>query len=781
MSDQQGADPNVINQIKKAPYRLIVDEALTDDNSIVSMNPEKLDELNLFRGQTVIIKGKRRHDTLAIALSEEDCEIAKIQMNRVIRKNLKVYLGDVVSVHDCQDCPYCTKVSILPYKDTIEGLGEGVDYFENFLRPYFAQSIRPLRKGDSFTVNGMMRTVEFKVMDMEPGEYGSITQNTEVFTTGDPIERDDDSNDVGYDNIGGCRRQLGMIREMVELPLRHPLLFSNLGIKPPRGILMYGPPGSGKTLIARAIANETGAHFFMVNGPEIMSKMAGDSEKNLRELFEQAAQESPAIIFIDEIDSIAPNRDKTGGEVERRVVSQLLTLMDGIKSRSNVIVIAATNRPNTIDPALRRFGRFDREIDIGIPDETGRLEIFGIHTKKMKLADDVDLEAMAKDTHGYVGADIASLCTEAAMLCIREKLDLIDLDDDAIDPDVLASMCVTMDHFRTALKNSKGPSNIRENFVEVPNIQWDDIGGLEAVKQELKETVEYPLKYPELFARFKRDPSRGVLFYGPPGCGKTLLAKAVATECAANFLSVKGPELLSMWVGESESNVRNIFDKARQASPCIIFFDELDSITSARGRNNGDSGVSDRVINQLLTELDGLESRKTIFTIGATNRPDIIDPAIIRPGRLDQLIYIPMPDEPARLSIFKANLRKVSVDPNVNLGALAHYTEGYSGADIAEIVNKATRYAIKATLSEFIKREKLKEEAIEKGEEIPAEVDDDSIYTVKQEYFQLALKNSRKSVSEADLARYRHYAEVMAQSRGIGGDEMNMPPAPGQL
>ena len=379
----------------------------------------------------------------------------------------------------------------------------------------------------------------------------------------------------------------------------------------------------------------------MVNGPEIMSKMAGDSEKNLRELFENASKQSPSIIFIDEIDSIAPNRDKTGGEVERRVVSQLLTLMDGIKSRSNVIVIAATNRPNSIDPALRRFGRFDREIDIGIPDETGRLEIFGIHTKKMKLSDEVDLESMAKDTHGYVGADIASLCTEAAMLCIREKLDLIDLDDDAIVPDVLASMCFTMDHFRTAPKNSKFPSNIRENFVEVPNIQWDDIGGLESVKQELKETVEYPLKYPELFARFKRDPSRGVLFYGPPGCGKTLLAKAVATECAANFLSVKGPELLSMWVGESESNVRNIFDKARQASPCIIFFDELDSITSAHGRNNGDSGVSDRVINQLLTELDGLESRKTIFTIGAI----AVDGKVISHANVDDIFFLCSIDE----------------------------------------------------------------------------------------------------------------------------------------
>ena len=769
MADENGPDPNVINNIKKAPYRLIVDEAQTDDNSVITLNPDKMDELELFRGETVIIKGKRRRDTLALALSDENCEVAKIQMNRVVRKNLNVYLGDIVSVHRVNDCPYCTKVCILPFKDTIEGLGENTDYFESFLKPYFATTFRPVRKGDCFTVNGLMRSVEFKVVEIEPGEYGTVTPNTVIYTDGDPIDReDDDKADIGYDDIGGCRRQLGLIREMVELPLRHPQLFSNLGIKPPRGILMYGPPGCGKTLIARAIANETGAHFFMINGPEIMSKMAGQSEGNLREVFEQATQESPSIIFIDELDSIAPNRDKTGGEVERRVVSQLLTLMDGIKSRSNVVVIAATNRPNTIDPALRRFGRFDREIDIGVPDETGRLEVLGIHTKKMKLADDVDLESIAHDTHGYVGADLASLCTEAAMLCIREKLDLIDLEDDTIDAEVLESMKVTMDHFRTALKNSN-PSTIRENVVEVPDIRWDDIGGLEQVKQELKETVEYPLRYPELFARFKRDPSRGVLFYGPPGCGKTLLAKAVATECAANFLSVKGPELLSMWVGESESNVRNIFDKARQASPCIIFFDELDSITSARGHHAGDSGVSDRVINQLLTELDGLEARKTIFTIGATNRPDIIDPAIIRPGRLDQLIYIPLPDEPARLSIFKATMRKISVADNVNFGALAHSTEGFSGADIAEICNKATRFAIKSTLGEFIRREKIKEEAIENGTEIPPEIEDESIYMVKQEHFAAALQTARRSVSEADIARYTHYAETMSQARSIGG------------
>ena len=424
---------------------------------------------------------------------------------------------------------------------------------------------------------------------------------------------------------------MAQIRELVELPLRHPQLFKSIGIKPPRGILLYGPPGTGKTLMARAVANETGAFFFLINGPEIMSKMAGESESNLRKAFEEAEKNSPAIIFIDEIDSIAPKRDKTNGEVERRVVSQLLTLMDGMKARSNVVVMAATNRPNSIDPALRRFGRFDREVDIGIPDPTGRLEILRIHTKNMKLADDVgmcsniaqliiDLEQIASETHGYVGSDIASLCSEAAMQQIREKMDLIDLDEDTIDAEVLDSLGVTMENFRFAL-GASNPSALRETVVEVPNVKWEDIGGLEKIKDELRETVQYPVEHPEKFVKFGLQPSKGVLFYGPPGTGKTLLAKAIANECAANFISVKGPELLSMWFGESESNIRDIFDKARAAAPCVVFLDELDSIAKSRGGSIGDAGgASDRVVNQLLTEMDGMASKKSVFIIGATNR-----------------------------------------------------------------------------------------------------------------------------------------------------------------
>lgn len=395
--------------------------------------------------------------------------------------------------------------------------------------------------------------MEFKVVETDPAEYCIVAPDTEIFCEGEPIKREDEEklDEVGYDDIGGVRKQLAQIRELVELPLRHPQLFKTIGVKPPKGILLYGPPGSGKTLIARAVANETGAFFVIINGPEIMSKLAGESESNLRKVFQEAEKNAPSIIFIDEIDSIAPKREKTQGEVERRIVSQLLTLMDGLKSRAHVIVMAATNRPNSIDPALRRFGRFDREIDIGVPDEIGRLEVMRIHTKNMKLDDEVNLEAIAKETHGYVGADMAALCTEAALQCIREKMDVIDLEDENIDAEILASMSVTQDHFKTALGMSN-PSALRETVVEVPNTTWEDIGGLEGVKRELQELIQYPVEHPEKFEKFGMAPSKGVLFYGPPGCGKTLLAKAIANECQANFISIKGPELLTMWFGESE-------------------------------------------------------------------------------------------------------------------------------------------------------------------------------------------------------------------------------------
>lgn len=615
-----------------------------------------------------------------------------------------------------------------------------------------------------------------------------VAQDTVIHCEGDPIKREDEEqslNEVGYDDIGGVRKQMAQIRELVELPLRHPQLFKSIGIKPPRGILMFGPPGTGKTLIARAVANETGAFFFLINGPEIMSKMAGESESNLRKAFEEAEKNAPSIIFIDEIDAIAPKREKvnnnttsqlkcltfiqTNGEVERRVVSQLLTLMDGMKARSNVVVIAATNRPNSIDPALRRFGRFDREVDIGIPDPTGRLEILRIHTKNMKLDDDVDLEQIASETHGYVGADLASLCSEAAMQQIREKMDLIDLEEETIDTEVLDSLAVTMENFRYALGVSN-PSALRETVVEVPTVKWDDIGGLENVKQELQETVQYPVEHPEKFLKFGMNPSKGVLFYGPPGTGKTLLAKAIANECQANFISIKGPELLTMWFGESEANVRDVFDKARAAAPCVMFFDELDSIAKARGGSVGDAGgAGDRVLNQILTEMDGMNAKKNVFVIGATNRPDQIDPALLRPGRLDQLIYIPLPDENSRLSILKATLRKSPVAPDVDLNVIAKHTQGFSGADLAEICQRAAKLAIREDIEKDIAKERARKAREEAGEDVGMEEEEEeSPGLITRAHFEEAMRFARRSVSDADIRRYEVFAQNLQQQRGFG-------------
>merc|ERR1712061_280724 len=742
--------------------------ALNDDNSVISLSQAKMEALNLFRGDNVLIKGKKRKDTVCIVLADDNLDDQKIRMNKVVRKNLRVRLGDIVSVHACGDVAYGKRVHVLPLDDTIEGITGNL--FDTYLKPYFLEAYRPARQGDLFLVRGGFRPVEFKVVGVDPGEFVIVAPDTVIHCEGEPVKREDEEklDDVGYDDIGGCKKAMGQIREMIELPLRHPTLFKTLGVKPPRGVLLYGPPGSGKTLIARAVANETGAFFFLINGPEIMSKMAGESESNLRKAFEQAEKNAPAIIFIDELDAIAPKREKTNGEVERRIVSQLLTLMDGLKQRAHVIVMAATNRPNSIDPALRRFGRFDREVDIGIPDAVGRMEILRIHTKNMKLADDLDLEQVAAETHGHVGADLAALCSEAALQQIREKMDLIDLEVETIDAEVLDSLAVTMADFRFAMGKST-PSAIRECVVEVPTVTWQDVGGLENVKRELQELVQYPVEHPEKFLKFGMMPSRGVLFYGPPGCGKTLLAKAIANECQANFISIKGPELLTMWFGESEANVRDVFDKARSAAPCVLFFDELDSIAKSRGGSAGDGGgASDRVINQILTEIDGMGSKKNVFIIGATNRPDIIDSAIMRPGRLDQLIYIPLPDDGSRMAILKSNLRKSPVADNVDLPYLAKMTRGFSGADLTEICQRACKLAIRESIDADIKREKEKQKAGATTMDVDDE--EDLVPEITKAHFEEAMKFARRSVSDNDIKKYEMFSQTLQQSRGFGNN-----------
>src|ERR687884_951160 len=498
---------------------------------------------------------------------------------------------------------------------------------------------------------------------------------------------------ITYEDIGGLKNEVQKVREMIELPLRHPEIFERIGIEAPKGVLLYGPPGTGKTLLAKAVANETNANFYSIGGPEVMSKFYGESEERLRETFKEAEENAPSIIFIDEIDSIAPKREEVSGDVEKRVVSQLLTLMDGLKSRGKLVVIGATNRPNAIDPALRRPGRFDREIEIGIPDEQGRYDILQIHTRGMPLTD-VNLESIAKVTHGFVGADLEALSKEAAMRSLRRVLPEINMEQNKIPVEVLNKIKITNEDFQNALKDVQ-PSAMREVQIQRPNVSWDDIGGLSEVKEELAEAIEWPLKHADLFNQADVKPPKGLLLYGPPGTGKTMIAKAVATTSEANFISIKGPELISKWVGESEKGVREVFRKARQAAPCVVFFDELDAIAPRRGGSEGDSHVTERVISQMLTEMDGLEDLKGVVVIGATNRPDIIDEALLRPGRFDRMLEVPIPDKDARKQILGIHTKRKPLDHTVNIDKLVGLTEGYTGADIAAITNAAAMSAIK--------------------------------------------------------------------------------------
>mmetsp|Transcript_12863 Transcript_12863/g.17234 ORF Transcript_12863/g.17234 Transcript_12863/m.17234 type:complete len:823 (+) Transcript_12863:109-2577(+) len=768
---------------KRSPNRLLVDEAVNDDNSVIALSSAKMEELQLFRGDTVLIKGKKGHETVCIVLTDETCEDGNVRMNKVVRKNLRVRLGDLVTINACGDVPYGKRIHVLPLDDTIEGVTGNL--FEVYLKPYFLEAYRPVRKGDLFLVRQAMHPVEFKVVETEPLPQCIVAPDTVIHCEGEPIKREDEErlDDVGYDDIGGCRKQMAQIREMIELPLRHPALFKTLGVKPPRGVLLYGPPGSGKTLIARAVANETGAFFFLINGPEIMSKMAGESESNLRKAFEEAEKNSPAIIFIDELDALAPRRDAkaqaSGGEEQRaaRALCDLLDeLADDMSSTSAVVVLAATNRPNGIDASLRRFGRLDREVDVGVPDALARLDILRVKTRKARLNIDVDLETIAKNTHGFVGADLAQLCLEAAVDAVREFY----LKDNQAKLQLYAgytphsedsTYTICQHHFLSAL-DRVNPSALRETAASLPKASWADVGGLEDVKRELYETVQFPVEHGDKYRKFGLPPSRGVLFYGPPGCGKTLLAQAVAKECGANFVSIKGPELLTMWFGESEANVRDVFEKARAAAPCILFFDELDSIAGQRGGSSGDGGgAADRVINQILTEIDGVSSKKNVFVIGATNRPDIIDPALMRPGRLDQLIYIPMPDLESRLSILKSTLRKSPLSPDVDLEYLAANTDKYTGADLTEICQRAAKLAIRENIERDAERERLKQENADDAEAMDEDLIDevDPVPEITATHFEEAVRASRRSVSDRDLAQYSSFATNLHQQRNAIG------------
>jgi len=598
------------------------------------------------------------------------------------------------------------------------------------------------------------------------GDTSAIIDSSTQVVIGQSVDRSEVG--LGYDSVGGCGKAIKLMQELVELPLRFPELWTTAGVPTPKGVLLHGPPGCGKTLIANALMEETGAHVVIINGPEIMARKGGESEANLRQAFEEAQEKSPAIIFMDELDSIAPKRDQAQGETEKRIVSQLLTLMDSLKPNSNVIVIGATNRPNVIESALRRPGRFDRELEIAIPDEDGRHEILQIKMKDMKTDPDVDLFQIARDTHGFIGADLQALTLEAALECIRSNIVNFDVDSDEPIPDeVLDTMVVTNEHFMHALSVCD-PSTLRENKVEVPDVKWEDIGGLEDTKRDLQEMVRYPIEHRGLFEKFGMEASRGVLFYGPPGCGKTLMAKAIANECGANFISVKGPELLNAYFGGSEANVRDLFDKARAASPCILFFDEMDSIARARGSGGGSSDTSDRVINQILSEIDGIGSGKTLFIIGATNRPDILDPGIMRPGRLDQLIHIPLPDFDSRISIFQANLRKSPVAEDITFELLAEVTEGFSGADITEICQRAAKNAIRESITAEIERQRR----VEAGEMTQDEADalPDSVPFITRAHFEDSMSKARRSVTPDIVAQYDEF-EAKIKAKWVAGED----------
>ena len=713
--------------------KLRVVEALQDDayKGIVRIDPTLMQKLEVERGDIISIKGDRETYSVVDHAYPADRGEEIIRMDGITRKNSKTGIGEQVEIKKAI-IKEAKKITIAPAQQGIMVQGNP----ENFKRGLLG---KPVTKGDIVVMGGAQRRkdlmsdgfgdlfggdmseifsqmgfggmpggltqIRFAIVSTSPSQPVIITENTEIILSPKAVDISEESiPQITYEDIGGLTEEVKKVREMVELPLKRPEIFSRLGIEPPKGVLLYGPPGTGKTLLAKAVANESEAHFILLNGPEIMSKFYGESEKKIREIFDEAEKNAPAIIFIDEIDSLAPKREDVGGEVERRVVSQLLTMMDGLKSRGKVVVIGATNRPNAIDPALRRPGRFDREVEISVPDKEGRLSILKIHTRGMPLTKNVNLEELARKTHGFVGADINSLAKEAAMNVLRRNIHKFNLEEEEeIPQELLSVLRISQKDFDEALKIVR-PSAMREVLVETPSTKWEDVGGVEDVKRDLREAVEWPLKFPDSFTRMGITPPKGVLLYGPPGTGKTLLAKAVANESEANFIQIKGPSLLSMWVGKSEEGVRKIFERARQVSPCVIFFDEIDSLAGKRGGGMGNgTKVTENVLNQLLAEMDGIEDLTNVIVIGATNRPDILDPALMRPGRFDRIVYVNVPNKEGRLSILKIHTKKMQenkvLDKSVDLTKLADETEGYTGADIESLTREAAMLALRENIN----------------------------------------------------------------------------------
>jgi len=753
--------------------KLKVMESLQDDIyiGVARMNSDSMKEIGVTRGDRILIKGLRETVATVDKAYPSDVREPIIRIDGIIRRNAKTGIGEMVSIKKAE-VHEAKKITIAPANKNIRVQGDPEILKRTLLGRaaitgdiiVFGGSQRRDLSADSFealfgmfegTLNQNLgpfgqfgQQTKFMIVSSNPKGPVIITENTELLLNSVAVEIAEETNapEITYEDVGGLNKEAMRIREMIEVPLKHPEIFEKLGIEPPRGVLLYGPPGSGKTLLAKAVANETESNFILLNGPEIMSKFYGESEKKIRDIFQEAEKNAPSIIFIDEIDAIAPKREEAYGEVERRVVSQLLTMMDGLKARGSVVVIGATNRPDSIDPALRRGGRFDREISIGVPDRNGRLQILKIHTRNMPLTKDVNLEKYADMAHGFVGADLSALCKEAAMSRVRKVIPEMDIGKESgpISQEKLAKLQISDRDFKDAF-NVVQPSAMREVYVESPNIKWADIGGLDFIKQELKEAIEWPLKHPDAFKNLGIRPPRGVLLYGPPGTGKTLLAKAVATESSANFIQIKGPELLSKWVGESEKGVRKIFNKARQVAPCVVFFDELDSMASRRGSDNSSSKVTESVLNQLLAEMDGLVKLEGVVVIGATNRPDMLDSALLRPGRFDRIVMTTVPNKEGRFEIFKIHTKEMPLGKDVNLDALAEKTDGLVGSDIEGICREAAMLALRESLT-------AKE--------------------VKKKFFEEAIKKVKPSVSHEDVKQYKDMEVFLKRARP---DKKDMP------